>query len=205
MSRSVCPWCQNPYIENSDGVLVCKNIDCVACAEEYLHKEIEHLRRERQQDLETISTLCKETKELSDKNYSLQKKLDLANGELDYIQEQVEKDAVVHEHNNYKWYSGGYIFDQMNKAALNYIKYKEGFPEDTVIVTQAVDELRFERQLCDKYIITVHCFDFAKTKLYTILYNCKAEVLNNKGNPIYENFILRRFDYRCKQKQRRCF
>ena len=66
MSRAVCPWCQNPYVENEDGVLVCKNVDCKACAEEYLHAEIEKLRKD----------------------------VAFANGELDYIQEQIEKDRT---------------------------------------------------------------------------------------------------------------
>ena len=48
MSRSVCPWCQNPYVENEDGVLVCKNTDCRACAEEFLHEEIKRLKKENE-------------------------------------------------------------------------------------------------------------------------------------------------------------
>lgn len=85
------------------------------------------------------------------------------------------------ETNDYGMYSGGYIFDQMDRAALFYIKAEAGLSEDSVIVTQLVDNLRFRRQLCDKYNVSVHCFDYRKTELFTVLYHCKAEVLDNKG------------------------
>ena len=45
MSRTVCSWCQNPFVENKDGVLVCKNTECPACAEEFLHKELDRTRK----------------------------------------------------------------------------------------------------------------------------------------------------------------
>ena len=90
------------------------------------------------------------------------------------------------ELNDYGMYSGGYIFDQMDRAALDYVKYEGGLPDEAVIVTQAVDGLRFRRQLCDKYNVNVHCFDFHKIELFSILYTCKAEVLNNKGEIVAE-------------------
>ena len=90
------------------------------------------------------------------------------------------------ELNDYGMYSGGYIFDQMDRAALDYIRYEGGLPDEAVIVTQAVDGLRFRRQLCDKYNVNVHCYDFHKIELFSILYTCKAEVLNNKGEIVAE-------------------
>lgn len=90
------------------------------------------------------------------------------------------------ELNDYGMYSGAYIFDQMDRAALDYVKYEGGLPDGAVIVTQAVDGLRFRRQLCDKYNVNVHCFDFHKIELFSILYTCKAEVLNNKGEIVAE-------------------
>lgn len=92
----------------------------------------------------------------------------------------------MEEKNMYNMYSGGYIFDQMDKAALFYIKAEAGLPEDSVIVTQLVDNLRFRRQLCDKYSVTVRCFDYCKTELFTVLYHCKSEVINNKGEIVAE-------------------
>lgn len=90
------------------------------------------------------------------------------------------------EKNDYNMYSGGYIFDQMDRAALLYIKTEAGLSENSVIVTQAVDGLRFRRQLCDKYNVTVRCYDFHKIELFSILYTCKAEVINNKGEIVAE-------------------
>lgn len=45
MSRTVCSWCRNPLVLKDD-VLVCKNIDCDACDEKFLHEEISRLRTE---------------------------------------------------------------------------------------------------------------------------------------------------------------
>ena len=90
------------------------------------------------------------------------------------------------ETNDYGMYSGGYIFDLMDRAALFYVKHEAGLPDSAVIVTQIVDDLRFKRQLCDKYNVTVRCFDYCKTELFTILYHCKAEVLDNKGIVVAE-------------------
>ncbi len=97
----------------------------------------------------------------------------------------------MEEKNQYNMYSGGYIFDRMDRAALDYIRFSSGLPEDTVLVTMAVDNLRFKRQLCDKYNVTVHCTDFNKIELFSILYTCKAEVINNKGEIVASaNFIF---------------
>lgn len=92
----------------------------------------------------------------------------------------------MEETNDYGMYSSGYIFDQMHKAALLYVKHEGGLSDDTMIVTQAVDGLRYKRQLCDKYNVTVRCFDFHMAELFSKLYFCKAEVINNKGEIVAE-------------------
>ena len=86
------------------------------------------------------------------------------------------------ETNDYGMYSGGYIFDQMDRAALFYIRNLSGLPDDAVLVTKRVDELEFKRQVCDKYNITVRCDHYHELKLYSVLYQCYAEVIDNKGN-----------------------
>ena len=91
----------------------------------------------------------------------------------------------MQETNDYGMYSGGYIFDQMDRAALAYVGV-EGEVFGKTIVTQAVDGLRFRRQLCDKYNVTVRCYDFHKIELFSTLYTCKAEVINNKGEIVAE-------------------
>lgn len=91
----------------------------------------------------------------------------------------------MEERNDYGMYSGGYIFDQMDRAALAYVGIEAGLFGKT-IVTQAVDCLRFRRQLCDKYNVTVRCYDFHKIELFSKLYTCKAEVINNKGEIVAE-------------------
>ena len=106
------------------------------------------------------------------------------------------------ETNDYGMYSGGYIFDQMDRAALFYVKNEAGLSDDTVIVTSFVNELRFKRQLCDKYNITVRCFDYQKTELFTVLYHCKAEVLDNKGMVVAEaNFTFTQATNHCAIKE----
>ena len=88
------------------------------------------------------------------------------------------------ETNDYGMYSGGYIFDQMDRAALSFVRLKGEIPDDEVIVTMCVDNLRFKRQLCDKYNVTVHCDKFYKIELFSVLYTCYAEVINNKGEVV---------------------
>ena len=110
-------------------------------------------------------------------------------GTVDDIMEDIV--SIIDEHpvketNDYGMYSGGYIFDQMDRSALSYVKMKAELPDNAVIVTQAVDGLRYKRQLCDKYNVTVRCFDFHKIELFSILYCCKAEVINNKGEIVAE-------------------
>lgn len=87
----------------------------------------------------------------------------------------------MQETNDYGMYSGGYIFDQMDRRALDYVRYEAGLPDDAVIVTAAVDNLRFKRQLCDKYAITVRCFNFHRIELFSVLYTCSAEIIANNG------------------------
>lgn len=87
----------------------------------------------------------------------------------------------MNEKNDYGMYSGGYIFDQMDRAALFYIRANAGLTDDTVLVTKNVNNLEFKRQLCDKYNVTVHCVKFNKIELFSTLYTCYAEVIDNKG------------------------
>ena len=86
------------------------------------------------------------------------------------------------ETNDYGMYSGGYLFDLMDRAALFYIREFSGLPEDTVLVTKRVHELEFKRQVCDKYNVTVRCDHYHEIELYSVLYQCYAEILDNKGN-----------------------
>lgn len=104
------------------------------------------------------------------------------------------------ETNDYGMYSGGYIFDQMDRAALQYIKHEAGLPDDAVIVTMAAN-VQFKRQLCDKYAMAIRCFDFHITKLYSTLYTCKVEILANMGEIIAEaSFIFTSATNHCELK-----
>lgn len=108
----------------------------------------------------------------------------------------------MEEKNMYNMYSGGYIFDQMDRAALEYIRINAKLSDNAVVVTQAVDGLRFKRQLCDKYNVTVRCFDFHKIELFSILYTCKAEVINNKGEIVAEaDFAFTEATNHCETKE----
>lgn len=63
------------------------------------------------------------------------------------------------ETNDYGMYSGAYIFDAMDRAALEYARIEAELPADAVLVTQYVNNLEFKRQLCEpKY--TVECERF---------------------------------------------
>lgn len=88
----------------------------------------------------------------------------------------------MQETNDYGMYSGGYLFDLMDRAALFYIRNLSGLPDDTVLVTKRVDEVEFKRQVCDKYNVTVRCDRYHEIQLYSTLYQCYAEVIDNKGN-----------------------
>lgn len=95
------------------------------------------------------------------------------------------------ETNDYGMYSGGYIFDQMDRAALFYIKQMAGLSEDDVLVTSGADGVRFKRQLCDKYNVTVRCSNFHKIELFSVLYTCDTEVIDNQGKIVAEaNFTF---------------
>ena len=87
------------------------------------------------------------------------------------------------ETNDYGMYSGGSIFDMLDRGALSYIRAETGL-HNAVLVTALVTGLQFKRQLCDKYGITVRCFNFSKTKLVGVLYTCDAELLDSKGNQV---------------------
>ena len=95
------------------------------------------------------------------------------------------------ETNAYGMYSGGYIFDQLDRAALQYVKDKTQMSEKDVLVTMAVDELKFKRQLCDNSNITVRCDKFETINLYSTLYTCYAELLDGDGMVIASgNFVF---------------
>ena len=85
------------------------------------------------------------------------------------------------ETNDYGMYSGGYLFDLMDRAALFYIRQMSGLSEDTVLVTKRAHDVEFKRQVCDKYNVTVRCDHYHELKLYSVLYSCYAEVIDNKG------------------------
>ena len=67
-----------------------------------------------------------------------------------------------------------------------FIRINAGLPDTAVLVTMSADNVRFRRQLCDKYNVTVRCYDFHTIELFSILYTCKAEVINNKGEIVAE-------------------
>lgn len=85
------------------------------------------------------------------------------------------------EKNDYGMYSGGYLFDMMDRAALFYIRHQANLSDKAVLVTKRVDNVEFMRQVCDKYNITVRCDCFHEVRLFSSLYTCYAEVLDNKG------------------------
>lgn len=86
------------------------------------------------------------------------------------------------EKNDYGMYSGGYLFDMMDRAALFYIRHQANLSDKAVLVTKRVDNVEFKRQVCDKYNITVRCDHFHEIRLFSSLYTCYAEVLDHKGN-----------------------
>ena len=44
MSRTVCSWCKAPLVLKDD-ILVCRNTDCPACDEKFLHEELIRTRK----------------------------------------------------------------------------------------------------------------------------------------------------------------
>lgn len=105
MSRTVCSWCKNPFVENKDGVLVCKNIDCPACAEEFLHAEIARLKKENdllKTQLATGGTgaICNSyTVVRFDEYQATRKALDVAVDALDTVRQYYRGTAVIRPHN----------------------------------------------------------------------------------------------------------
>lgn len=108
------------------------------------------------------------------------------------------------ETNDYGMYSGGYIFDQMDRAALEYIRTNAGLPDTAVLVTMTANNVRFKRQLCDKYNVVVHCVKFGEIKLFSTLYTCFTEVINNKGEVVAEaEFTFTLATNHCEIKERK--
>lgn len=86
------------------------------------------------------------------------------------------------EKNDYGMYSGGYLFDMMDRAALFYIRHQANLSDKEVLVTKRADNVVFMRQVCDKYNVTARCSRYYETRLYSTIYTCYTEVLDNKGN-----------------------
>lgn len=86
------------------------------------------------------------------------------------------------EKNDYGMYSGGYLFDMMDRGALFFVRRLANLSDKAVLVTKRVDNVEFKRQVCDKYNITVRCDHFHEIRLFSSLYTCYAEVLDHKGN-----------------------
>ena len=107
------------------------------------------------------------------------------------------------ETNDYGMYSGGYIFDQMDRAALMYIRHMSGLPDNAVLVTKRANNVEFKRQLCDKYNISVRCDHYHELRLYSVLYSCYAEVINNKGEIVAcANFTFTEATNHCKIEEK---
>lgn len=86
------------------------------------------------------------------------------------------------EKNDYGMYSGGYLFDMMDRGALFFVRRLANLSDKAVLVTKRVDNVEFKRQVCDKYNITVRCDHFHEIRLFSSLYTCYTEVLDHKGN-----------------------
>ena len=66
--------------------------------------------------------------------------------------------------NDYGFYSGGYIFDRLDRAALNYLRKKWPDLQDKQVYT-ARSLVWFEHQLCD----------LNKTKVFLNSWECKDD------------------------------
>ena len=91
MSRSVCPWCQNPYVENEDGVLVCKNTDCRACAEEFLHEELDRTKKNLDDLQKDYDLAIQHAKTMTETCLEYKNKLDIAVDALEEAREEIGK------------------------------------------------------------------------------------------------------------------
>lgn len=81
------------------------------------------------------------------------------------------------ETNDYGMYSGGYIFDQMDRAALDYVRKESGL--NTTIVTKHA-QIDFLRQLCDDNY-RVECLEYQQ--VFKSFY-CQAWVRDKDGFPV---------------------
>lgn len=86
------------------------------------------------------------------------------------------------EKNDYSIYLGGYLFDMMDRAALFYVRHQANLSDKAVLVTKRVDNVIFMRQVGDEHNITVRCDHYREIRLYSTVYTCYTEVLDNKGN-----------------------
>jgi len=79
------------------------------------------------------------------------------------------------EKNDYGMYSGAFIFDAMDRAALKYVREKANLPKKTVLVTKWAHNVEFRRQVCNKDF-EVHCGNLAVTRAG---FWCTAELGQN--------------------------
>lgn len=87
------------------------------------------------------------------------------------------------ETNDYGMYSGAFIFDAMDRAALDYVRKESGLPADAVIVTQYVNNLEFKRQLCEP-IFRVECYGFEDIFKNGHSIWCHTRMRDKTGEPI---------------------
>ena len=81
------------------------------------------------------------------------------------------------EKNMYNMYSGAFIFDALDRAALDYVRKEQGL--DAVIVTQYAN-VEFQRQLCDA-TFRVECSNFQQVFKS---FHCQATMRDKDGWPI---------------------
>lgn len=82
------------------------------------------------------------------------------------------------ETNDYAMYSGGFIFDALDRAALDYVRKESGL-KNKVIVTQSA-EIDFKRQLCCNEF-TIKCSNYEEMALYSTVYFCTATMYDASG------------------------
>ena len=76
------------------------------------------------------------------------------------------------EKNDYGMYSGAFIFDAMDRAALKYVRETGALPKKTVLVTKWAHNVEFRRQVCSKDF-KVHCYGLSVTRAG---FWCQAEI-----------------------------
>ena len=80
------------------------------------------------------------------------------------------------EKNDYGMYSGAFIFDILDRAALKYVREKSGVADNAVLVTATAYTICFRRQVCSKKGITTMCCDYTPTRDG---FFCTAQLIQN--------------------------